>query len=163
MDTIFSVFPFLVLFILLWFYYTSISLALSVRKFLKEDSTLESCLSTTGKYVYIGIIVIYIVVSIVGITTMFIAYTNKNNDLLLYVLNGLTLTAFGCSYLLQQIIFVGHRQMLIGKIRLDYRKIKRATFPKASKLYFVYGQKNYQTSLWFIDQSKLKKALQKSK
>lgn len=59
--------------------------------------------------------------------------------------------------LLQQIIYVGHRQMMIGKIKLDYRKIKRVTYPKSSKLRFIYGQKSYETSLRFIDDFKLKK------
>ena len=57
--------------------------------------------------------------------------------------------------LLQQIIYVGHRQMMIGKIKLDYRK--------SSKLRFIYGQKSYETSLRFIDDFKLKKALQQTR
>ncbi len=65
--------------------------------------------------------------------------------------------------LLQQIIYVGHRQMMIGKIKLDYRKIKRVTYPKSSKLRFIYGQKSYETSLRFIDDFKLKKALQQTR
>ena len=53
--------------------------------------------------------------------------------------------------------------MMIGKIKLDYRKIKRVTYPKAKKLRFVYGQKSFETSLRFIDDFKLKKALQKTR
>ena len=53
--------------------------------------------------------------------------------------------------------------MMIGKIKLDYRKIKRVTYPKSSKLRFIYGQKSYETSLRFIDDFKLKKAFYYSK
>ena len=41
--------------------------------------------------------------------------------------------------------------MMIGKIKLDYRKIKRVSYLKAKKLRFVYGQRTYETPLRFID------------
>ena len=95
---------------------------------------------------------------------MFFGYGFNNNLNSIYTpLNILTIITLGVSILLQQIIYVGHRQMMIGKIKLDYRKIKRVTYPRTKKLRFVYGQKTFETSLRFIDDFKLKKALQKAR
>ena len=136
MEAIFNVLPFLVFLFLLWFTYINISYAFNLRQARKEDRTLTSCLSDTGKYFYIILLIIYI--CILSIFIIFFIF-------------------------LQQVIYVGHRQMMIGKIKLDYRKIKRVTYPKSSKLRFIYGQKSYETSLRFIDDFKLKKALQKTR
>ena len=78
-------------------------------------------------------------------------------------LNILTLGTIFFAYTFQKIIFIGHRQMMIGRVQLDYRKIKRVTYPKETKLKFVYGQKTFQTSIRFADDFKLKKALQKTR
>ena len=49
MDIITNVLPFLVFLALLWFTYTNISLAVAMYRAKKDDSTLSSCLSNTGK------------------------------------------------------------------------------------------------------------------
>ena len=153
MDIITNVLPFLVFLALLWFTYTNISLAVAMYRAKKDDSTLSSCLSNTGKYFYIGLTIFYIALFVGSVALMVLALiNNKLDDLYLAI-----------GFLLQQIILVGHRQMMIGKIKLDYRKIKRVSYPKAKKLRFVYGQRTYETPLRFIDDFKLKKALQKAR
>ena len=97
------------------------------------------------------------------LTLIILNVISNNLDGAYAPLNILTIVTLAVSILLQQIIYVGHRQMMIGKIKLDYRKIKRVTYPKAKKLRFVYGQKSFETSLRFIDDFKLKKALQKTR
>ena len=59
MDIITNVLPFLVFLALLWFTYTNISLAVAMYRAKKDDSTLSSCLSNTGKYFYIGLTIFY--------------------------------------------------------------------------------------------------------
>lgn len=163
MEAIFGVLPVVVLLVLIWFTYLNISYAITVIRAKKKDSTLESCLSTTGTYFYAGLILLYVILLVGAYISMVILFLNKEENILYIVLNTITILSLIVSYMIQQIILVGHRQMLIGKIILDYRKIKRVTFPKASKLQFVYGQKKYQTNIWFIDDFKLKKALQKAR
>ena len=58
MDIITNVLPFLVFLALLWFTYTNISLAVAMYRAKKDDSTLSSCLSNTGKYFYIGLTIL---------------------------------------------------------------------------------------------------------
>lgn len=60
MEAIFNVLPFLVFLFLLWFTYVNISYAFNLHHARKEDRTLTSCLSDTGKYFYIILLIIYI-------------------------------------------------------------------------------------------------------
>lgn len=163
MDIITSVLPFLVFLALLWFTYTNISLAITMYRAKKGDNTLSWCLNSTGKYFYIGLTICYTAIFIGCVVLMVLALVNNKIDNLYTPLNALTLITIAIGFLYQQIIMVGHRQMLIGKIKLDYRKIKRVSYPKAKKLRFVYGQRTYETSLRFIDDFQLKKALQKAR
>lgn len=163
MEAIFGVLPFIVFLALLWLLYVNISFIVTIIRAKKADSTLRSCLSTMGKYFYLGLIIIYIIALAVSVYIMILATSNPTSDSLYLALNIITILSLLVSYLGQQIIYIGHRQILIGKVKFDYRKIKRVTFPKPTKLRFTYGQKELQTSLWFIDTFELKKALQKSR
>lgn len=164
MESILVVLPFLVFLVLLWLTYLNISFGFTIYKSKKEDQTLESCLNTVGKYFYICLLIIY-VASFIICLYLIIASMLKGETLATYslYLNILAVVSIIVSFLLQQVIFTGHRQILIGKVKFDYRKIKRVSFPKATKLVFVYGQKQYSTSLRFIDDFKIKKALQKAR
>lgn len=160
---IFNILPFLVFVALLWFTYINISYGVKMYWVTKEDHTLTSCLSDFGKYFYNILLIIYIGVFIICSSLMILSVVNNNLNRAYTPLNILTIITLVVSVLLQQIIYVGHRQMMIGKIKLDYRKIKRVTYPNTKKLRFVYGQRTFETSLRFIDDFKLKKALQKAR
>ena len=163
MIAIFNILPFLLLLALLWFTYINISYVVTMYLATKEDHTLTSCLSDSGKYFYVILLILYIGIFIICSLVMVLSAVNNNLNSIYTPLNILTIITLGVSILLQQIIYVGHRQMMIGKIKLDYRKIKRVTYPRTKKLRFVYGQKTFETSLRFIDDFKLKKALQKAR
>ena len=163
MNAIFNILPFLVFVALLWFTYINISYGVKMYWVTKEDHTLTSCLSDFGKYFYNILLIIYIGVFIICSSLMILSVVNNNLNRAYTPLNILTIITLVVSVLLQQIIYVGHRQMMIGKIKLDYRKIKRVTYPNTKKLRFVYEQRTFETSLRFIDDFKLKKALQKAR
>lgn len=163
MNDIFDTLPILVFLVLLWFTYINISYAIIMYSSTKEDHTLTSCLNDSGKYFYHALLILY-VCSFILCTTLIILYiVNNDPNRTLAPLNILTIITLAVSILSQQIIYVGHRQMMIGKVKLDYRKIKRVSYPKDKKLRFIYGQRSYETSLRFIDDFKLKKALQKTR
>ncbi len=163
MNAIVNILPFLVFLALIWFTYINISYGVTMYLATKEDHTLTSCLSDSGKYFYVILLILYIGIFIICSLVMVLSAVNNNLNSIYTPLNILTIITLGVSILLQQIIYVGHRQMMIGKIKLDYRKIKRVTYPRTKKLRFVYGQKTFETSLRFIDDFKLKKALQKAR
>lgn len=163
MEEILNVLPLLVLIILIWVTYVNIHFYFIIHKAKKKDDKLDCCLSTNGRYFYIGLIIVYAVALFGSIYLMITNFLNNNLDATYLILNIITIFSIVISYLFQQIIYVGYRTILIGKVTFDYRKIKRVTYPKATQLRFTYGQKTYQTSLIFIDESKLKKALQKTR
>lgn len=163
MNTIFNILPFLVMVVLLWFTYINISYGIKIKRLLREDRTLSLCLSDTGKYFYTTIFVIYIVSLLIFIIVIILDIINGKLNTIVSALNIFTILTLISCILFQQIIFVGHRQIVIGKIQLDYRKIKRVTYPNSNKLRFIYGQRTFETSLRFIDDFKLKKALQKTR
>ncbi len=163
MNAIVNILPFLVFLALIWFTYINISYGVTMYLATKEDHTLTSCLSDSGKYFYVILLILYIGIFIICSLVMVLSAVNNNLNSIYTPLNILTIITLVVSILLQQIIYVGHRQMMIGKIKLDYRKIKRVTYPRTKKLRFVYGQKTFETSLRFIDDFKLKKALQKAR
>lgn len=79
------------------------------------------------------------------------------------LLNIITFVSLITSILLQQVIYVGHRQMMIGKIKLDYRKTNVLLYQNLVNLDLYMDKNSYETSLRFIDDFKLKKALQKTR
>lgn len=163
MEIITSILPFLVFIALAWFTFTNISYLVTIYRAKKDDGSLSFCLTNTGKYFYIGMLAVYLILFIICAIIMIIALLSKKMGNLYAPLNIITIASIGVALLLQEIILVGHRQMMIGKIKFDYRKIKRVSYPKAKKLRFVYGQRSLETPLRFIDDFKLKKALQKAR
>lgn len=155
--------PIVVACILVWFTYLIVNYVATVIKTKKKDDTMVCGVSSTGKVFY-GIITVIYLVSFVY--TMYYIITNLlagNADSIYLPLNILTIGSFVYYYCLQLIIFFGQRQVLIGRVIFDYRKIKRVTYPKARKLRFTYGQKTLETNTTFIDDSLLKKSLQRSR
>lgn len=155
--------PIIVACILVWFTYLIVNYVATVIKTKKKDDTMVCGVSSTGKVFY-GIITVIYLVSF--IYTMYYIITNLlagNADNIYLPLNILTIGSFVYYYALQLIIFFGQRQVLIGRVLFDYRKIKRVTYPKARKLRFTYGQKTLETNTTFIDDSLLKKSLQRSR
>ena len=161
---LFNILPLIVLLALIWLTYLNINFAATIIKTKKKDSTLQSCQSKAGNIFYLVLTIIYALLYLGCLVYSIMVYLDSGlgNDIYM-ALNIIALFSLFASFMYQQIIYVGHRQMLIGKIILDYRKVKRVNYPKRTKLSFTYGQGQYNTYLWFIDDSKLKKALQKTR
>lgn len=160
MDSLLIILPVLVAIALIWFTYTNINYGVTVFRYTRKDKSLKLCLNTIGKAIYAILTIVYIIGLIGGL--VFIAL-NFGKDDSYTVLNVITILSIAIGYLYQQVIFVGSKQMLIGRILLDYRKIKRVSFPKRTKMSFAYGMKTFQTSVRFCDDSLLKKATNKTR
>ena len=65
MNAIFNILPFLVFLALLWFTYINISYGVTMYLATKEDHTLTSCLSDSGKYFYVILLILYIGIFII--------------------------------------------------------------------------------------------------
>ena len=160
MEQILLILPILVGLVFAWFLYLNINLVYTISKAKKKDPSLKLCLSQTGAITYIILIGIYIFAVVAG--SSYVAMNlNDNFDTALFVLNISVILTMILSYLFQQVILIGNRQIMIGRVTLDYRKIKRVAYPKDSKLQFTYGQKSFQTSLLFADRFEIKRILKK--
>ena len=146
--------PILVAVILVWITYLVINFVATIIKTKKKDDTMVCGLNMQGKIFYAIIIVIYLVM---------LVYCIGDVDSVYLPLNALTIYSFVFYLMIQWIIFFGQKQVLIGRVLFDYRKIKRVTYPKKTKLRFTYGQKTLETYIRFIDDSILKKSLQRSR
>ena len=163
MDNIFAVLPILVFLALLWFTYTNISYAVTLYRAKKNDHTLSLCLSDTGKYFYIALLILYLILFVTCVSLMVLAILNDINDL--YApLNILTI---GNNYFL---LFVSTNYLCWTTSNDDWTRknlitvvSKELLILKKQNYVLFYGQKSYETNIRFVDDFKLKKALQKTR
>ena len=163
MGDLLLIIPALVFIILLWFTYLVVNYFVTIFRTTRKDKTMVCGLNTKGKVCYGALSIIYLIVLIGAVYLIVTGFMENGIDSVYWPLNILTLVTILYNFVLQYIIFFGQRQILIGRIIFDYRKIKRVSYPKATKLRFAYGQRTLETNIRFIDDSLLKKALQRTR
>lgn len=163
MDDLMLIVPVLVFIVLVWFTYLIINYVATIIKTKKKDKTMVCGLNMQGKVFYTILSIVYVVIVITTIYWMISGYLKKGIDSVYLPLNILAISSILFNFVLQYIIYFGQRQILIGRVIFDYRKIKRVTYPKATKLRFAYGQRTLETNIRFIDDSLLKKSLQRTR
>ena len=149
--------------ILVWFTYLIVNFVATIIKTKKKDETMICGVSKQGKVFYGILTVIYLVMFVYCIYYMISHLLSGDVDSVYLPLNALTIYSIAFYFTIQWIIYFGQRQVLIGRVIFDYRKIKRVSYPKKSKLRFTYGQKVLETNIRFIDDSILKKSLQRTR
>lgn len=155
--------PILVAVVLVWFTYLIVNFVATIIKTKKKDETMICGVSKQGKVFYGILTVIYLVMFVYCIYYMISHLLSGDVDSVYLPLNALTIYSIAFYFTIQWIIYFGQRQVLIGRVIFDYRKIKRVSYPKKSKLRFTYGQKVLETNIRFIDDSILKKSLQRTR
>ena len=155
--------PILVAAVLVWFTYLIVNFVATIIKTKKKDETMICGVSKQGKVFYGILTVIYLVMFVYCIYYMISHLLSGDVDSVYLPLNALTIYSIAFYFTIQWIIYFGQRQVLIGRVIFDYRKIKRVSYPKKSKLRFTYGQKVLETNFRFIDDSILKKSLQRTR
>ena len=155
--------PILVAVILVWITYLVINFVATIIKTKKKDDTMVCGLNMQGKIFYTIIIVIYLVGLLTDKVLLGISDSKAFYIIAEEEENAFTIYSFVFYLMIQWIIFFGQKQVLIGRVLFDYRKIKRVTYPKKTKLRFTYGQKTLETYIRFIDDSILKKSLQRTR
>ena len=155
--------PILVAAVLVWFTYLIVNFVATIIKTKKKDETMICGVSKQGKVFYGILTVIYLVMFVYCIYYMISHLLSGDVDSVYLPLNALTIYSIAFYFTIQWIIYFGQRQVLIGRVIFDYRKIKRVSYPKKSKLRFTYGQKVLETNISFIDDSILKKSLQRTR
>ncbi len=159
----YNVFPWILLLFFLYFLLLLINSLVIFYKAKRKDPTMEHCLSQRG---IICLVLLTVAFLAILIFTIYAFITKLNKEGIMSAMQNINLIAiFTLVYALeiQNVIMVGKKNILIGNTLFEYRKMKKITYPKGKKLSFVYSQKDIQTSLFFIDVTKLKSALSKAK
>lgn len=160
-EILLSIFSFLLLIIILWFTYTIVNIDVTIFRCKKLDKSLKFCFNTTGKIFYGLLTILYIVGFIGGIGAM--VYGLFNDSLTIYR-NGLNVAAFMSvifGYSASSLVMIGRKNMMVGRMMIDYRKLKKVNFTYNNKMSFVYAQKDYSFSTRFIDKTELRKIISK--
>lgn len=160
-DIILSVLSFLLLIIILWFTYTIANIVVTIFRCKKIDNSLKFCLNTLGKVFYSVLTVVYIVCFVGGI--FFMVKGLLDNSINVYR-NGLNVAAFISvvyAYFASSIVMVGRKNLMVGRMMIDYRKLKKVNFTYNNKMSFVYAQKDYSFPTRFVDKSELRKTIAK--
>ena len=156
MSQFYTISLFLLLLVFIYFTYQIMTLLVTMLKQRKKEGAMEFCLSSTGKYAYIGMIVGYVVAWAIFIWTCIVGW---QLDSLQWINNGLSvLTIYTLIFSMQlaNIILLGKKHMLIGRLLVDYRKMKKVDLNSKREMTFVYAQKTFRFSTRFIDIKKLR-------
>ncbi|MEG0275571.1 MAG: hypothetical protein RR630_00935 [Coprobacillus sp.] len=158
-DIILSIVSFLLLIIIVWFTYSIINIIATIIRCKKLDHSLKFVFNTKGKVFYSILAIVYAVGTVGGIIMMILGLTG--NDMNMYR-NGLNITAFvsvAFGYCGSGVVLVGRKNMMVGRMMIDYRKLKKVNFSYDNKVSFVYAQKDYSFSSRFVDITQLRKTI----
>lgn len=153
------VFAFILGIVFIYLTYTILNILVTLIREKKKDKTLIFCFSLKGKIFYIVITVLYFVMIGLG-TYMFISGL-KNNDVPVW-LNGIvlpTLYTLLFSMQLANIVLIGKKHMMVGRLAIDYRKMKKVDFNYHNEMTFVFSQHNYKFSTRWLDIPILRRAI----
>lgn len=158
-EIIQSILSGLLFIILIWFTYTIANIYVTMFKCHKLDHSLKPCLNTVGKALYIGLTLLYLVGFIGGVAAFIYGLVTSQS---VFYVNGLNIAAFVSviyGYYCSTLVLLGRKNMMVGRMMIDYRKIKKANFSYGRKMTFVYAQKDYSFSTRFVDTTQLKQAI----
>ena len=169
LEIINGVIPWILLIVLIFFTMVIISYVYGLRKAIKTDDSLHLALNKKGKIVMGALYTLYVLILIGTIVLEIRILTDGStswNDKMYIALNGsnlLTVTTFIAAIELQDIYFIGKKNILIGNRMFEIRRMRKMGFPKKNQMAFIYGQKEYSYSTRFVDISLLKSKFTKLK
>lgn len=173
MDQVISIInqaiPWLLLVVLLFFTMIIVSYVYGLFKARKVDDSLRLALNTKGKIVFgllYGVYILCLVNTIAIEIKIFSSSGTAFNDKITLALNAtnlLTVLTFLGAIELQDIFFIGKKNILIGSQMFEIRRMRKMAYPKKYQMSFIYGQKQYTFSTRFIDIPTLKSKFTKLK
>ena len=129
----------------MWITYLVINfVATIIKNKRRKDDTMVCGLNMQGKIFYAIIIVIYLVMLVYCIYYMITHLLSGDVDSVLFTIKCFNnFISFVFYLMIQWIIYFGHRQVLIGRVLFDYRKIKRSDLSKENKNYVLLMDKRH--------------------
>lgn len=168
-EIINSVLPWILLIILMYFTLIIVSYVYGLFKAKKADDTLRLAMNKKGKIVFA---ILYTVYFLILIGTIILEIQILQNDTLsssdkmyaaLNTPNLLTVVTLLAAIELQDIYFIGKKNILIANRMFEIRRMRKLGFPKKNQMSFIYGQKEYTYSTRFVEISTLKSKFTKLK
>jgi hypothetical protein len=160
-DLILNVLSFLMLVVLAWFSFQVANIVVTIFKQKKQDKSFRFCFNTTGKIVYIIATIIFVGTYIGGIVVIIKGIEYDKLSWFRNSLNAMALVTLLYSYLLSSLIMLGKKEMMIGRMLIDYRKMKKVSFSLQDKVSFIFSQKEYSFNTRFTDVMEIRRALKK--
>lgn len=160
-DIILNILSFLLIIVTIWFTYTIANIIVTVMKCKKLDHSLKFCFNTNGKIFFGVLTFFYLICFIGGIVAMIYGLINDSIDT---YRNGLNVAAFVSvvfAYFASTVVLIGRKNMMVGRMMIDYRKLKKVNFTYNNKMSFVYAQKDYSFPTRFVDKTQLRKIISK--
>ena len=158
-DVIGQTLSFLMLLVIVYFTYTIANILVTIFRTKKLDSSLNFCFNTTGKVFYGTLTTLY-VAAVIGSIYFIIAGIFGNNYH--WYANAVNVWAFMSvvfSYFLASLVLIGKKNLMIGRMVVDYRKLKKVNYSYSHKVSFVYAQSEYSFSTRFVDLTLLRKKI----
>lgn len=151
----------LLIIVTLWFSYTIINIFVTIFRSKKLDNSLSFCFNTLGKVFYTVITILYVGCLIGGIVAIVYGLLNDKTNFWRNGLNAIAFMSVAFGYSISSLVLVGRKNMMVGRMMIDYRKLKKVNYSYSNKMSFVYAQQEYSFSTRFVDLTTLRKKISK--
>ena len=158
-ETIGQTLSFLMLLVILYFTYTIANILVTVFRTKKLDTSLTFCFNKVGKIIYVASTALYVVTVIASIYFIIVGLMKGNYSWYVYAVNAWAFMSVVFAYLLSSIVLIGRKNLMIGRMVVDYRKLKKVNYSYNHKVSFVYSQAEYSFSTRFVDLTLLRKKI----
>lgn len=159
MKALSQIMIFIVALITVYCLFQIVNLIVTVIKTRGKNSDFRFCTNTLGKFVYIGLMILLIAVSIGSIYFVILGFTKGISSYYQWAINIWAVVSIICAFQFGNIVQIGKRHMMVGRMMIDYRKMKKVDFSYHNDVSFVYGQKSYKFPTTFVDVAELRKAI----
>lgn len=160
-DLILNVLAFLMLLVLAWFSFTTLNIVVTIFKRKRKDDSLKFCFNSFGKIFYTIFTIVFLVVYIGGFYGIYYGFSHDNVNAFRIAINLMALTTLLYSLALSNIVLLGNKELMIGRMLIDYRKMKKITIGLDDRITFVFAQKEYTFSTRFANLTEIKRAIKR--
>lgn len=158
-DTVGQTLSFLMLLVIIYFTYTIANILVTLFRTKKSDTSLNFCFNSLGKAFY-GVLTALYVAAVIGSIYFIVAAIMKGNYH--WYANAVNVWAFMSvvfAYFLSSIVLIGKKNLMVGRMVIDYRKLKKVNYSYNHKVSFVYAQSEYSFSTRFVDLTLLRQKI----
>lgn len=161
-DFILNIIMFIMLVVLAWFTFQTANVAVTIFKQRKKDPSMKFCFNSKGRIFYIIATIIFLASYIIGVYVVFwVAIPEDNLNYLRIAVDLVALITTVYAMLISNVIMLGKKEMMIGRMLIDYRKMKKINYGLNDKVSFIFAQKEYSFTTQFTDLKEIRSAIKR--